>query len=145
MSAWTPLGPHRYRIEGDVFFWCPGGEVTPEHATSVCQIFDLMQTQHGYILWLIDATLSIPLPPDSRRIYAQWMSSSNCRLSVNVFQTSVAARTMADLVIRGVRLRAGVEVTSHVYTSELEARAGLVGERARFLAATSLLTDSISA
>jgi len=145
MSTWTPLGPHRYRIEGDVLFWCPGGEVAPEHATAVCELFMKLQKEFGYILWLIDATQSIPVPPETRRVYAQWMATSNCRLSVNAFQSSVAARTMADLVIRGVRLRAGVEVISNLYGSEAEAREALVAERTRLRAGLAYEDESISA
>lgn len=129
MSGWQALGPHRYRFEGDILWWCPSGEITAEHAAQVCRLFDQQAQQYGYVLWLVDAAGSLPVGVEARRIYAAWMEAATAPLYVAPFRAPVAASTMASLVMRGVQLRRGAAVYSQQSDTEAQARAYLTTVR----------------
>lgn len=133
MSDWQPIGPHRYRIEDDIVFWCPDGEVAPEHAQAVCRLFDVQRARYGYVLWLIDAARSLPVGPDVRSVYAQWFTASAGRIAVAPFRAPIAASTMAALVVRAVQLRTQITVPSQPSNTEAEARAYLASMREQIL------------
>lgn len=119
------MGPHRYRIDEDVLFWCPSGEVTAEHASQVCKLFSQQADRFGYVLWLVDAAASVPVGNGARRVYAAWMEASTRPLYVAPFRSPVPAFTMASLVLRGVQLRGGALVYSQHSDTEEQARAYL--------------------
>lgn len=129
MVSWQAVGPHRYRFEGDILCWTPMGEVTPEHATQVCRLFDQQAQKYGYVLWLVDAAGSLPVGVEARRIYAGWMETTSCPLYVAPYRAPVAASTMASLVMRGVQLRRGAMVYSQQSETEAQARGYLMTVR----------------
>lgn len=129
MFSWMSVGPHRYRIVGDVLYWWPCGEVTAEHARQVCQLFNSQRAAYGYVLWLINATQSLPVGLETRRVYASWMESSHCKLVSSVFNAPRPASTMAGLVLRAVQLRTDADM--HVIQVESEAEAFAVLDAAR--------------
>jgi hypothetical protein len=129
MFTWISVGPHRYRIAGDVLHWWPCGEVTAEHAQQVCQLFDAQRAAYGYVLWLVNATQSLPVGLDARRIYANWMATSHCKLVISVFNAPRPASTMATLVLRAVQLRTDADMQMTHVGSAAEALAILAAAR----------------
>lgn len=130
MSEWESLGPHQYRVEEDLLFWRPNGEVTSEHAQGVCMLFDKLVERNGYVLWLIDAARSVPVGHDARCVYAAWLAAHpQCNLCVGAFSASIAAHTTASLTVRGVWLLKGIAIPMERFSSEAESRAYLDGHR----------------
>jgi len=129
MLTWISVGTHRYRIAGDVLHWWPCGEVTVEHALQVCQLFDAQRAAYGYVLWLVNAAQSLPVGPGTRRIYANWMATSHCKLVISVFNSPIPASTMATLVLRAVQLRTDADMQMTNVGSEAEALAILAAAR----------------
>lgn len=123
------MGSHRYRIAGDVLHWWPCGEVTAEHALQVCQLFNSQRAAYGYVLWLVNAAQSLPVGLETRRIYANWMASSHCKLVISVFNAPRPASTMANLVLRAVQLRTDADMRLTHVESEADAHAILTAAR----------------
>lgn len=125
MGEWRAIGPHRYQLEHDVFFWIPSGEVTAEHAAVVCEILGKQHARFGYALWLVDAGRSVPLGFEARRLYAQWMRSASMRVAVAAYNTNLAAQTTATLTAHAARLLTGEPIAMESFAQESDARAFL--------------------
>lgn len=138
MSDWQVLGPHHYRMEDDILCWRPDGEVLPQHAQGVCQLFDRIVDRHGYVLWLVDGKRSVPVGFESRRVYARWLEQQKSgTLVVAAFGAPVPAQTTAGLILRGVQLVQGNHVDHQFCASESVARAYLEMRRGSLRAAAA--------
>lgn len=123
MSDWQVLGPHHYRMEDDILYWRPDGEVLPQHAQGVCQLFDHIVARHNYVLWLVDAKRSVAVGFESRRVYARWIEQQkHAKLVVAAFGAPIPAQTTAGLILRGVQLVQGVHVDHEFCANEDVAR-----------------------
>jgi hypothetical protein len=135
------IGPHRYRIAGDVFEWAPEGEVLAEHAQRVCEILGRMLGLHGYVLWRVDARGSIPLGLEARRFYALWLIERRPLLALAAFgHSSALPLTTAKLTTQAVRIKSGHEILTDNFASVEEADEYLREHRQLFrdeLAATA--------
>jgi len=139
MSDWQSLGPHHYRLEDDILFWRPNGEVISQHAHGVCLLFDRIVERHGYALWLVDARRSVPVGHESRRVYARWFEQhKNRSLVVAAFGAPLPAQTTAGLILRGVQLTQGVQVPMELCANEAMARAYLDVQRGSLRTAAAL-------
>lgn len=123
MSDWQVLGPHHYQTEDDILYWRPQGEVLPQHAQGVCQLFDSIVERHGYVLWLVDAKRSVAVGFESRRVYARWIEQhkSGC-LVIAAFGAPLPAQTTAGLILRGVQLVQGTQIDHEFCANEAVAR-----------------------
>ena len=121
MDDWTALGPHRYRLDGDMLYWRPAGEVLPEHVDAVCALLRQITDQYGYALWLVDALRSIPVGYESRRRYLHWLTQWQGALFMAVFRATVPASTAADLTMRAVRMLTSSEIESKTFDTEAAA------------------------
>jgi hypothetical protein len=132
--GWEPLRIHRYRLEEDLLFWRPQGEVQASDAAGVCLLFSGLIARHGYVLWLIDAEMSIPVGFETRRTYVRWIEQAQGPLFVGAFRAQRPAATTAALVVRATRLLHGSQVYNEVFPTESEARVWLSDSRQQWLA-----------
>lgn len=137
MSDWQELGPHHYRVDGDILGWRPAGEVLPPHARGVCALFDRIVTRHGFVLWLVDARHSVAVGFESRRVYARWIEQQpRSTLIVAAFGVPPPAQTTAKLIVRGVQLAQGIHIDHGLFADEAAARAFLDERRSSLRART---------
>ena len=125
MDDWIEVGTHRYYVDGDMLFWCPSGEVLPEHVDQVCALLRRITAQYGYALWLVDALRSIPVGYDSRRPYAHWLTQWQGALYTASFRSTLSTRTTAELTSRAVRMNSSTEIEIKNFATESGARSYL--------------------
>lgn len=125
MDSWLACGPHRYRVDGDMLYWYPSGEVLPEHVDKVCALLRHIGAVHGYALWLIDALHSIPVGYESRRRYAHWLTNWQGAIYGAAFRAQLPAKTTAQLTTRAVQLSSPTQLIMQTFDTESEARSYL--------------------
>jgi len=79
------IGPQQYRIEEDLFFWQPHGEVGPDHARGVVAVVLEIHKRHGRVLYLLDGRDGKPLGPDTRRIVVDSLRPLRGSLAITSF------------------------------------------------------------
>lgn len=116
------IGPHRYRVEEDLFLWRPCGEVLPEHARSVVAVVVAIYKRHGYVLYLLDGREGRPLGAETRRIVVDALRPMRGSLAMAAFGLSGIGRISGILVFRAARLLTGLEFPFKFVASEALAR-----------------------
>lgn len=100
-SMWHPLGPHFYRIEDDTLFVRTAGDATLESAILYTDLCRLLIAKNGYVLSVIDLTVSGTAPPEARRYQAHAAKTFPPGCSeMAVYGMSFLARTFIQLTAR---------------------------------------------
>jgi hypothetical protein len=137
MSELGVVGPHRYRVTGDLLFWRPVGPVLPEHAEVVCDLLGQLANDYGYALWLVDAEQSVAIGHSTRMIYARRLGQGQRPVALASFHAKVAAKTTAALLTRGIDLLAPGVLYYQTFATEAEARTFLTQHRTSWSAAVA--------
>ena len=119
------IGPHSYRIEGDLFWWQPRGQVLAEHARGVVAVIQELYNRYGYVLYLLDGREGKPLGADTRRIVVDALRPMQGALAMAAFGMGWAGRASGMLVFRAARLLTGLDFAVGFFSTEPEARAFL--------------------
>lgn len=132
-QQWIEVGPHRYRIDDDMLYATPFGELSVEHVGRVCTLLESILRRKGYVLYLIDARNSVPIGYESRRAYVRWFQEVRPRIITCAFGSAQEPRATAVFITNAARMLVGVETVMHSAETEAEARAFLATERERLL------------
>lgn len=116
------IGPHRYRVEGDLFLWRPCGEVLPDHARSVVAVVLEVYKRHGYVLYLLDGREGKPLGPETRRIVVDGLRPMYGSLAMAAFGLNGLSRVSGILVFSAARLLTGRDFPIKFSSTEAAAR-----------------------
>lgn len=128
------IGPHRYVVEDDLFFWQPCGEVLPEQAQVMNEVIASTHQRNGYLLYLVDGRQAKPLGPAARRIAVDGFRTHFGSTVLAAFGTTLLVRTAAFLVLNAARLLSRVDIPYKFLDTEVEARAFLTQYRTQLQA-----------
>lgn len=123
------IGPHQYRIEEDLFFWQPHGEVGPDHARGVVAVVLEIHKRHGRVLYLLDGRDGKPLGPDTRRIVVDSLRPLRGSLAIASFGMGWLNRVAGLLLFRAAAVLTGFDLPFKFASTEAEARAFLSEHR----------------
>lgn len=127
---WTPLGKHRYRVDGDVLLLelC-GGEILLADAEQLIQALEALQARYDYYLLLADMSHGLGIAPAVRRRIASWSTSYRLKSATACIGAGTAARALVTLALQALRLL-GRGAHRVEFFSDLEAgRSWLIGQR----------------
>lgn len=100
-SGWQPLGPHFYRIEDDTLFVRTAGDATLESAILYTDLCRQLIAKNGYVLSVVDLTVSGTAPPEARRYQAHAAKTFPPGCSeIAVYGMNFLARTFVQLTAR---------------------------------------------
>lgn len=104
MQEWQAAGPHRYTVDKDRIRWESQGAVEPEQAHIFAQLLIRVAAEHGHAYCIVDGRHMLPLPPESRRIYLDYLREHSPHFALAIFGARLHIRVAGMLVIRAARL-----------------------------------------
>lgn len=121
-TNWQSIGSHRYYVDGDTVYVRFGGDITREYLVVQFELARSLIARCGYMLYVIDASAGGGLPPEVRRLQAEYsLESDNERLAAIIYGASLLVRTLASLSIRAARLISGRQNSIEFVRDEAEA------------------------
>lgn len=127
---WTPLGKHRYHVDGDILLLelC-GGEISLTDAEQLIQVLEGLQLRYDYYLLLADMSHGLGITPVVRRRIASWSTSHRTKSATACIGAGTAARALVTLALQALRLL-GRGTHRVEFFSDLEAgRSWLISQR----------------
>lgn len=129
MQDWQAAGPHRYVVDKDRIRWESQGAVEPEQAHVFARLLIQVSAEQGHAYCLVDARRMLPLPPESRRIYLDYLKQNMPRFALAIFGAPLHIRVAGMLVIRAARLMSLPDLDVQYTATEAEAEAFLHSRR----------------
>lgn len=110
MPDWRNIGPHRYRCEEGFLHWEPHGQVLLAHAEEFLRVVEGLGARTQHVLCLFDQRDAIPIHPDARKRYLQYVREARPHVTIVFVATSLMVRTVNHLGITGARLLANYDL-----------------------------------
>lgn len=129
MQQWQELGPHRFRIEGDVLFAIAVGELDADSILYLCEKLLQVYKEHGFVYEIVDATRAGAMSAEARRKNAEWHRHNRIEGEVVVFGASLLLRTVFSLLINALSILGRSRVLLHFVATEDDARAWVAKRR----------------
>lgn len=129
MTVWQPAGPHRYLVEGDHLRWESHGAVAPEQAHTFAGLILELSARHGRAYCLVDGRQMLPIPPESRRIYIDYLRQKRPRFALAIFGAPLHIRVAGLLVVNAARLLSLGELNVRYTVTEEDALRYLAEQR----------------
>lgn len=126
---WYPVGPHRFRIEGDTIHWQFLGEVTLEHVQVGTNAADLVYESQGYCLTLMNAGGVTRMTAEARRFLGQRSKQRRYESPLAIFNAGLMGIVLSRLISSVARLVRGTEPNFSIHKNEADARAWLAKQR----------------
>lgn len=118
---WLPLGPHFYRIEEDTMFVRTNGSATLDSTIQYTDLCRQLIAKNGYVISIVDMTVSGWAPPEVRRYQAQAAKEfPPGRNEIAIYGMNRIASTLVQLIARAAFVVTGRE-PSVVFVSDEEA------------------------
>ena len=115
MPDWHSIGPHRYFTEDQFLYWEPHGQVLLPHAERFLQVVDALGARTRQVYCLFDQRDIIPIHPDARRRYVEYVRDARPHVTIAFVSTSILVRTVNRLGIGGARLVAGYDLKHETF------------------------------
>lgn len=127
---WTPLGKHRYSVDGDLLLieLC-GGEFTMTDAEQLMQLVEAQQKRYGYYLLLVDLSRGMQLVPTVRRRIADWAAGYHSTCATACIGAGTATRALMTLAIQAARLFGRGSLPMEFFSDLESGRRWLLGKR----------------
>ncbi len=129
VQEWQAAGPHRFTVDKDRIRWESLGAVEPEQAHVFAQLLIRVAAEHGHAYCLVDGRRMMPLPPESRRIYLDYLRDNTPQFALAIFGARLHIRVAGMLVIRAARLMSMHELDVCYTATESEAEQFLRSRR----------------
>jgi hypothetical protein len=133
-SDWQQLGPHRYRLEGEILNWQPCGVVEAEHAEAVTAILVSQGKKYGAVYILMSGQQLLRITPAARAACARELKGRRVAIIIGFYGAGLVARTALTMIVRGAAVLSNTTVCTLFADTEAAARAYLAAERGRLLA-----------
>lgn len=119
-EEWLTLGPHHYRVCGDIFEWSPRGIVELEHARQFVALTLAHSSPLSYLAILSDGQKLSPLSSQVRACYVQAIRSNrHLKFRFVVFGAPWLTKVSQTLAVRAAARLANLSmVFRHVATRE---------------------------
>lgn len=115
------IGTHVARVEGDTLFFHPVGDLNLQEVLEYFKLAEQVVAQRGGVYFIDDISKLGSAPPEVRRVAGDWLGHNPC-LGVALYGGSVAARTIALLVVGVTRMLGKLSFPIVFVKSEQEAR-----------------------
>jgi hypothetical protein len=115
MSEWLHLGPHRYRVEDDVFHWQPHGAVQPDEATRLVAMVRTVGRGVRPIYAHVDLRQAAPIPPASRKVYVDAAKTFRPRGVVVITGATLPVRVVLLMLLRAAQLLSNPRYSVHFF------------------------------
>lgn len=126
---WQQVGPHRFRIEGDIIHWQFSGEVTLEHVQVGTTASDAIYESHGRCLTLMNAGGVTRMTSEARRYLGQRSKQRRYESPLAIFNAGLMGIVISRLLSSVARLVRGTEPNFSIHKTEADARAWLAKQR----------------
>jgi hypothetical protein len=127
------VGRHRVVCEPDLYVVAFIGELTDKDIRQFHELNLRYHHQHGYLMYLADASQVGHITAENRRLAAQLSRQYESRGVTAIFGASLLARTLATLLLKAISLSQGSTSEFAFFKSEAAARAWLDAQRPRLL------------
>lgn len=129
MSAWQPIGAHRFSARGEVLQFEPHGALSVSEAEAFAADMAAHFQRHPQGFLLVDASDLKPPPAEVRRLFITFFRDHELRPRVVVFGANLLVRTVSRLVLGAARQLHGLTLDLTQYATEAEARAHIEQRR----------------
>ncbi len=110
LLPWQPMGPHFYYIDDDTVFVQTRGDATLESTILYTDLCRQLIAHNGYVLSIVDLTISGSAPPEARRYQAkaikEFPQGSN---EIALYGMNRVAGAFVQLTARAVSMLTGRE------------------------------------
>lgn len=125
MSERYTLGPNVLVVEGDTLFLTSVGPFLLQDAQQYCVIAERVLATHGVLYFVTDLRAATLMPPETRRLFAQWSTRFRAA-AVIYYGATLPLRAVATLLLNAARLVGKRERSFELFvSSESEARDAL--------------------
>ena len=126
MSAWLPIGKHRYAVDQALFVFEAHGEIDAVEAQQLMELMTGVDAAHGRVLALFDVSLGASMPQESRRLIARWNRKGKPPAPTAVVGANALLHGMAVLLTQAIALLTRRPVPLRFFKNRPEARAWLL-------------------
>lgn len=126
------VGKVLFRVTGDVLFLRPIGDFVLEQAQCFCRLTAEIAAQHGHSFILVDLKEAGPMPADSRRLMAEFVSK-NPPLALALYHVSPFIRGVNALLFGAINAFGKTRQNMMQFSTEKDALGWMESERKRLL------------
>ena len=94
MEEWTALGPHRYRVTGDILWLETYGELSQPLIEEYIRLFRDLLSKHKELGILADMSGGLSFSPNARKFAAPALNALNYQPPIAVIGASLPLRTL---------------------------------------------------
>lgn len=124
----VPIGAHTIVIDGDTIIMHVCGDFTAEETVAYLRLVEQVLAEHGRYFMLIDMSRADTIPPETRRISAEF-GRKHPTAGMAVWGSNVAVRVLFTLILRTISLFQKDPIPIAFVASEQEARAWVAAQR----------------
>lgn len=123
------FGPHRVVVEDDIMISYADQPMTTPDIVQMLKLCDAIHAQFGRVYVVTVIGPRYDLPPECRKLIAEWGRDHTMTLSI-IVGASFAMRTLLSMVARAQKLLGGKATEVEFAASEADARAMIARHKA---------------